>query len=208
MKNTYYISVTTRCNMECTHCCFACTENGEDISVANFQRALKLPLEIVVVGGGEPTVHPNFLEMVDEALKSKSVKVATNGKDKEVTMALVERALEKESLKVTLSLDEWHEDIDPEVKKIFEKERKLKIRRTQPTQLIESGRCKTGNNVLCCCPVLTVNVRGEIKFCGCLDSPKIGTVSRGVYKKYRDFCNKVHQFDYYQCWKRFRKQSA
>ena len=52
-----YISITTRCNMACDHCCFACNKTeGEDMSIQTFFKAIGLAEnydEHVTLGGGD-----------------------------------------------------------------------------------------------------------------------------------------------------------
>lgn len=81
---SYYLQITTRCNMSCIHCCFDCSNIGIDIDT-NF--AIKV-LEYlkstnyyrITIGGGEPTLHPDFLYIVGYALKNEfQVGIITNG---------------------------------------------------------------------------------------------------------------------------------
>ena len=48
-----YIQITTRCNMTCEHCCYACTNEGIDMSLVTFKAALELSeASYVSIGGG------------------------------------------------------------------------------------------------------------------------------------------------------------
>ena len=74
-----YIQITTRCNMECEHCCMSATAKGEDMSIGTFKNALEYD-EYITIGGGEPTLHPKFWEMMGLALGfGEYVWLATNG---------------------------------------------------------------------------------------------------------------------------------
>lgn len=75
------------------------------------------------IGGGEPTLHPLFWDFIGIALRYKGgfiVSTATNGKRTDHALALA-RIAELKVLQVDLSLDEYHEPIDCEVVKAFEK---------------------------------------------------------------------------------------
>lgn len=77
----------------------------------------------IEIGGGEPTLHPLFWDFIGIALKYKgdhNVCTVTNGKIKEDALALA-RTTELKVLRVDLSLDTYHEPIDYEVVKAFEK---------------------------------------------------------------------------------------
>jgi len=75
------------------------------------------------IGGGEPTLHTLFWDFIGIALRYKRgfiVCTATNGKIKDQALALA-RIAELKVLRVDLSLDAYHESIDCEVVKAFEK---------------------------------------------------------------------------------------
>ena len=121
-----YIQITTRCNMECVHCCYSCTSEGEDMDRETFILARQLAEAMgtfIDFGGGEPTLHPLFWDFIGIALKHPAKYpscVATNGKIKEDALALAKLAKRK-VLYADLSLDPYHEPIDPEVVRAFEK---------------------------------------------------------------------------------------
>lgn len=121
-----YIQITTRCNMLCAHCCYSCTEEGEDMSREVFVLACQLAERMNVyidIGGGEPTLHPLFWDFIGIALRYKSdfiVCTTTNGKITDQALALA-RVAKLKVLRVDLSLDEYHEPIDYLVVKAFEK---------------------------------------------------------------------------------------
>lgn len=95
---------------------------SREIFVLACQLAEKMG-EKIEIGGGEPTLHPLFWDFIGIALKyegSYVVDMATNGKLKEDALALA-RIAKRRVLRVDLSLDEYHEPIDYEVVKAFEK---------------------------------------------------------------------------------------
>jgi hypothetical protein len=58
--------------MRCIHCIYDCTLKGEDISWETFKLAADLARKAdddICIGGGEPTLHPEFLRMVRYAVK-------------------------------------------------------------------------------------------------------------------------------------------
>lgn len=119
-----YLQLTTRCNMECAHCCFSATKRGDDMTEEIFSAALDLceqTTQWVVLGGGEPTVHPKFKRWLLLALEYKEVNrmldnvtVITNGKRTSVAHWLLDLVTEKErDVVVELSLDPYHDPINP-----------------------------------------------------------------------------------------------
>ena len=67
------IRITNRCSMGCSHCCIdASGPDGSHMSRETFTQALRfreqLGSHVVLLSGGEPTDHPEFLEMAREAL--------------------------------------------------------------------------------------------------------------------------------------------
>lgn len=82
------IDVTYQCKMGCYHCCMECTPNSsehmDDVTFQNtisFIKSLKLGLPLVLlVSGGEPTLHPNIFSMLKDLQKiSPMVSLLTNG---------------------------------------------------------------------------------------------------------------------------------
>ena len=63
-----YIQITNKCNMLCEHCCFSCTNIGSNMSLKIFRKACEYAnyngLNIFL-GGGEPTSHPNLIEILE-----------------------------------------------------------------------------------------------------------------------------------------------
>jgi len=121
-----YLQLTTKCNMLCSHCLFACTAEGEDMSIATFRNALNflsnyMGIEYVALGGGEPTIHPKFESMLFQAMSQFDfVWLATNGKHKRRALMLAELSRKyKDRFSAELSLDDYHEPIDKEVEEAF-----------------------------------------------------------------------------------------
>ena len=185
-----YIQITTRCQMSCAHCCYACTTQGEDMSLATFRHALEYCAahsDIPCIGGGEPTLHPHFEKMLLEAIASDTsgckVSIVTNGGVKRRALMLASLAAQ-DIIYAQLSQDEYHDPIDMEVIYAFEKI-KYGIRDTSQNGTrdpLPHGRAKdlvqlepTEEN--CCCPEHTVKPDGTVYQCGCDDSPMLGHIT-------------------------------
>src|SRR3990172_12381336 len=85
-----YLQITTKCNMRCAHCLFSCAPNkGQHMSLTTFHKALKFSKsydEYISVGGGEPTLHPHFEQIMYECISATSTDtplwIVTNGTHK------------------------------------------------------------------------------------------------------------------------------
>lgn len=206
-----YIQITTKCNMNCSHCCNY-EENGEHMTFDMFKEVLnkwgetlKKNNRCIVLGGGEPTIHPNFWEIIDYSKKYGLPWLATNGKRTDDLIKLTHMAKEGE-IYVVLSLDRWHEKINIEAENMFrdgliqknknywypEKGKGNKDKREIRTCLnpAYSGRWKIKKRTSCHCKEVRVKPNGNIYCCGCESSdiehcPIIGTVYNGIEEKYK-----------------------
>lgn len=183
-----YIQITDKCNMSCEHCGMSCTKKGTFMSIETFRNALNIGDESITIGGGEPTLHPLFWQMLMEAVaKSENVWMATNGSNTEITITLAGLA-KKGVLGVALSLDEFHDPIDPKVIKAFQNIKRSDYSETKDYReirnvsgnLIKSGRCKDGEEG-CICEDIFLKPNGEVRICGCRNSPVIGNVASFEY---------------------------
>jgi len=112
--------------MQCRHCSQSATSEGHDMPldmfclvVEKFSERLRNRNEPVWMASGEPTLHPNLFDMIDLLLDEKlDVSISTNGKIKDSALKLGEMA-KKGLLEVSLSLDKYHERINPEVVRYF-----------------------------------------------------------------------------------------
>lgn len=180
-----YIQITTRCNMTCDHCCYSCGPEGEDMSIRTFKNALKLD-EMISIGGGEPTLHPQFWEMLGLAIGSSDyVWLATNGTVTDTALALAKLA-KKQVIGCELSLDQFHDAymVDQEVKQAFwnlvggirdithdGKDNPIWQGRTKEYYTKEECRAD------CVCPGTLITPSGDVKPCGCEDAPILGNVN-------------------------------
>lgn len=189
-----YLQITNKCNMSCLHCCFSCTADGENMSLKVFRKALEL-CDHITLGGGEPTVHPKFWQMLGEAISyansGRSVWLATNGKKTNTALALAKMA-QKGVIGCRLSIDDFHEPIDEQVVKAFTRGPQQEYpyhnedsdyrEMSNPTRVIKAGRAKNwdsyrlGLGEVCPCEGFFVKPNGDIRQCGCEDSAVVGTV--------------------------------
>jgi MoaA/NifB/PqqE/SkfB family radical SAM enzyme len=178
-----YLMLTDRCNMSCEHCCFSCTKNGTDMSLEVFEKALSYCDEYVTLGGGEPTLHPQFEKMLCQAMTVGKVLVITNGSIKQRAMLLAKLA-QKDVIDSQLSLDQFHDQIDCEVMQAFFDLDNGIRNTTADRDPLPHGRAKEyldgnypepdGND--CCCDELICRPNGDVYACGCNDSPKLGNI--------------------------------
>ena len=151
------------------------------------------------IGGGEPTVHPQFWQFLGLILGRaheydlEMLGMHTNGKRTNDALALATLA-RRGVLGVTLSTDSYHEPIDPEVLKAFtgkgrtgdhwatsERRDPHDLRGTAngaDRQIVAMGRGKriTGaRRDYCVCEDLQVDPDGRIWACGCKRT-QFGTV--------------------------------
>jgi len=199
-----YIQITTRCNMSCRHCSFSCTAQGEDMNLETFRAALTLSEEYgeetICIGGGEPTIHPQFWEFMGLSLgHSEYVWLATNGKMTDTAIALC-RMARRGVISCALSIDPYHDPIDNRVVSAFSAGlshtgrgrnmhpstkpqmygRDLREVRDTSHNLANQGRARDNgiaHSDRCGCPELMVTPDGSVKACGCNDSPTFGNVS-------------------------------
>ncbi len=82
----HWVRLTRRCNNRCIFCLDSEVQDGTvagwDEILAEFRRGLARGAKRVILSGGEPTIHPRFLEAVAEArrLGYEWVQVVSNGR--------------------------------------------------------------------------------------------------------------------------------
>ena len=84
-QNTFRLILTEDCNANCTHCFNANMREGKHMSKDVFYKALNLvDSPAIKLMGGEPTLHPDIIEIVDACHKvAPAVRFFTNGIKKE-----------------------------------------------------------------------------------------------------------------------------
>ena len=203
-----YIQVTNRCNMNCAHCCYSYTEKGHDMNMAIYRRCVNVAAcygDPVSIGGGEPTLHPRFLEMLCYAIgKSDEIPpwVSTNGTHKNITLMAIKLNLAG-AISLRISMDQFHNTnmISDRVKReIARHKTKLDISENRTT-IMAVGRGKQLEDDYevineCVCPDIFIDPFGDVYFCGC-KSEKIGTY-KDIPKIIKWKAENCHDID---CWR-------
>lgn len=176
--------------MKCSHCGMSSNSKGKHMSRDIWKAGMALAQNYndhIVVGGGEPTLHPDFWEIIGLCMgKFDYVWMATNGSQTETALALANLA-RKGALGVALSQDAYHDPIDPEVIQAFTGRKRIyhsdykendpdsrEIRDVTGKE-IKAGRCKIGEDS-CVCSDIMIMEDGTIRGCACKDAPYLGTV--------------------------------
>lgn len=209
--------------MTCSHCCFACTSQGHDMSREDFEAAIafaKNNEQTITLGGGEPTLHPLFKEFLFHAvweLASMSISnggpaiyLVTNGSMTETALTLANLA-QQGMITAAVSHDEYHDPIDPRVYKAFEKpkhdyydyshynDKDYRSVNGRNTFIIPAGRAKKWGNhpsTKCACDALFIDPKGNVYPCGCKKT-LLGHISQNFSVKYEHFegyCEKSKKF--------------
>jgi MoaA/NifB/PqqE/SkfB family radical SAM enzyme len=151
------------------------TAKGENMSFKTFKQAVDHSCGIVL-GGGEPTIHPRFNDFLMYALAHCDfVTVITNGSMTDTALALAR--LNCEELSAELSQDAYHDPIDERVVKAFEKIGQIRNTTARGRIPIKAGRCDWGREECICDGDPFVKPNGDVHQCGCDDSPKVGHIS-------------------------------
>lgn len=94
-SKSYYLFLSGKCNNKCLFCFVRGEDPGEEMSLAKIKRRIAgIKEENVVLFGGEPTFHPEFMKITRYLVnKGKKIVVSTNG------IKLARPAFAKEFLK-------------------------------------------------------------------------------------------------------------
>lgn len=215
-----YLQITTRCNMSCPHCCYSCTQQGDDMSQKTFNKAVKLcqdRCDSIFLGGGEPTMHPKFEGFLIQSIAAScenddmgKVGIITNGSIKK--RALLIASLSKaEVISGFLSQDQYHDPIDDAVVSAFKSIEQAKAyekgvwdtshggRRTplphgRAIEFLGLDEDHKRTDRDCPCPGWMIKPNGDIRQCGCDDSPIIGNIFDGYPSIDED------EISAYDCW--------
>jgi MoaA/NifB/PqqE/SkfB family radical SAM enzyme/SAM-dependent methyltransferase len=106
----FWIHLTNRCNLSCTHCLFSSSPVEKDTLsfekiVSHVNEAYALGCRLFIISGGEPLVHPELLALVEDILgyEGSEVVILTNGVLLEKVFA--GKSFSKERLHFQISLD-------------------------------------------------------------------------------------------------------
>ena len=188
-----YIQLVDFCNMSCGHCGFACKKKGETMKDKTFYNILKKMedyFDFITIGGGEPTLHPNFMKYLVEIIAANvyseegSIFIATNGSNTKISLKLANLA-KRGIISAALSRDDYHDEIDEVVVKAFTKEKTnysdyrhddFREIRNVTGHEIKAGRSRRGREE-CICEGIFIKPNGEIRGCGCEDSIVFGNIN-------------------------------
>ena len=172
------------------------TAHGEDMTIEVFRAALELAREndnYLVLGGGEPTLHPQFEQMLVEAMAASTeladkVFIVTNGSITRRAMILA-RLHKAGFITARLSQDEYHDPIDQQVIDVFTKLNSIRdVTHGGRIEPLPTGRAiellgyelEDRDETHCACTDWVIKPNGDVLQCGCDDSPFIGNVFDGV----------------------------
>lgn len=210
-----YIMLTDKCQYECEHCCFRCSpENNEFMNKRVFKRALKLAINLntnsVTLGGGEPTLHPHFLEYFMLAVGCRIdgveyVTVISNGAPGTYEKLKCIAPLACENIYVAASKSDFKPFVDPYVEHLVKKFNLPWHGPTDASQVFPVGRAE--DNYLsdqegCPCNDLLVKPNGDVYFCAHEDI-YLGTVFKfkhnyynGLVERYEDHCSRGRRWSH------------
>jgi len=184
-----YIEITQRCNMNCAHCAVDAKATGEDMTFETFKQTItackELECEAITLGGGEPTLHPQFMEMVEygvSVLGENCIGIVTNGSNTEIALHLADLT-EQGIVCASISIDPYHDPIDAVVVDRYENLKKYpdSIFVFKPIKTVESvmaggrGKAIEGAEDICLGRGIRVRYDGGIYACGCYKE-LLGTV--------------------------------
>lgn len=187
-----YLQTTLRCNMTCSHCAFNCHPNRKEhvMSQDTFANAIDLlDFQDICIGGGEPTTWKHLLWAIDYAHNSSNadyIAIITNGKKTDFIWKLLDYIEPYENVYISLSNDQFHESIDPNLFAYFKRKNMLHgVGYISPEHIVPMGRALTNrlstsddlSDHSCICNSAFVLPDGTIKQCGCPDAPIIGNVN-------------------------------
>ena len=171
--------------------------SGQTMSMKTFRQSLRLFEQLgkinynhhITIGGGEPTLHPQIktIALNVSMCKNSRFVLITNGRLGDIAI----RLLHNYNDHIILSVDKYHEPIDQSIIDIFKKPityehyspHKKRYRNVAGVRNpIRSGRSMEGRR-RCACDTLFIKPNGQIKYCGCLNSPIIGHIKEGLTYK-------------------------
>lgn len=93
------VRITNHCDMGCPHCMVEASPDGQHMTMGTFEKVIPFVLSvdwpIIMLSGGEPTDHPDLLQMIDKAIAAGlKTLVLSNGKfveDESLTKELLSR---------------------------------------------------------------------------------------------------------------------
>jgi len=138
------IEITDHCNMSCP-ICLASNHNSWHMPLKKFEKIIKNllkaegSLDLINLSGGEPTLHPQFLEILDITRRPEiiNVSISTNGrvflKDEDLLLKLIDR-----DMFISLQFDGYDEKAYKQLRGQEMLEEKLRI-----LELLEKHSART-----------------------------------------------------------------
>ena len=199
-----YLQLTSNCNMACEHCCMSTSKyiKGVNMDLGIAKAVIDMAAEwgtYLSLGGGEPTLHPEFKEILRYGLAAYqhagdgALWMATNGKKRKMANWVLKKAYREQDIDpdnplftVELSQDDFHEDIDLRTVEAFKQygssygspysggSRNSAIRTTSWEQVSDSGFAREnglGQTDKCACSAIQLKANREVRLCGCDDAP-------------------------------------
>lgn len=214
-----YLQITTRCNMACAHCCYSCAPNkGKHGDYQLLRDAINFAWEqdsgALSIGGGEPTIHPRFFDLLKHAVNMDFdyIWMATNGKKTKAALRLADIMLgqdldnfdydedccyddcimvDNNRFTVALSQDPWHDPIERRVVDTWRRHkweiRNVSLSRDGAVAVGRAKRTRVGSANHCVCSDLIIKPDGTLRLCGCTNAPKIGDIWSGIESRWEDF---------------------
>ncbi|WDV47818.1 radical SAM protein [Clostridiaceae bacterium M8S5] len=111
------INCTDKCNMDCSYCEFHDGKNELDIEKIQsiYKDTVTLQSNYIVIAGGEPLLHPEIMEIINEAkYYGLFTYLFTNGKN--LTPQIIENLKSTGLVAIRLTLDSVNEEIQDKVK--------------------------------------------------------------------------------------------
>jgi len=204
--------------MACDHCCFECSpRKGEHTNPQTVEDTLQFIHEqarcsgelYMTLGGGEPTLHPQFFEVLPRLLADRDIylHIVTNGKNKARAMRFIdfqESYDYGDRLIVRMSSDPYHDTPDYGVFSYYRDKKRLNV----ANYISPIGRGKSSvfsqfrhpwrKEDVCPCEAFPfIDPSGRLFACGCKDLV-LGDVRGGFSREFqqvqRKFEDRVSYF--------------
>lgn len=177
-----YIPLTERCNMSCAHCMVDAKAEGKDMSWETYVQAINVSMDEsrITLGGGEPTLHPQFMEMLEYAISERPsgtiVSIITNGSNTAISLKLADMT-EQGIISAALSQDQWHDPIDEVVVARFKDMGRIHTSAKTNKDVVSVGRGANIEGAIdkCVSRSLSIDTEGNMFLCGCQEEC-IGTI--------------------------------
>ena len=172
-----YLELTNACNMRCEHCCMNAVKHtgraARYMSREVIEAAYKLASEFgedITLGGGEPTLHPDFAFALGIAMLHAGdlgVLCITNGSNAHITERMLHLSDPEGMFHCEVSED-WFHDRTLVEDRIYLLATKKKMIRNTSRHVIAQGRGRNlSEEIACVCQTAHVSWDGTVHLCGC-----------------------------------------